>query len=321
MKHFKNILYVGEAASPSASSLARAVSLARNNQARLSVVDVVPERSAGVGMPAGGPSPAELMEAAESRCRDALDALIAASGEQLEIDVDVLRGRKFIELIRKVLRDGHDLVIKPAEDPSWLDRLFGSEDLNLLRKCPCPVWMMKPNESANYRRILAAVDFDPGQPDADEDALNTQILELAGSLALSDFAELHLVHVWDAPEAGFASLWSEHGDAAEARLVEAVGARHEAGMRQLSGRLRDLVGKDAHDYLAPRVHLPRGQAEREIPALVKRIGADLVVMGTLGRSGIPGLLIGNTAETVLYGLQTSVLAVKPPGFVSPVAPA
>ena len=45
----------------------------------------------------------------------------------------------------------------------------------------------------------------------------------------------------------------------------------------------------------------------------------VVVMGTLARSGIRGLLIGNTAERILDDLDASVIAVKPPGFVSPVA--
>jgi nucleotide-binding universal stress UspA family protein len=45
---------------------------------------------------------------------------------------------------------------------------------------------------------------------------------------------------------------------------------------------------------------------------------DLIVMGTVGRSGISGLFIGNTAEKVLQKVDCSVLAVKPEGFVSPV---
>ena len=47
-------------------------------------------------------------------------------------------------------------------------------------------------------------------------------------------------------------------------------------------------------------------------------GIDLVVMGTVARSGIAGMLIGNTAERVLRKLPCSVLAVKPEGFTSPV---
>jgi len=41
-------------------------------------------------------------------------------------------------------------------------------------------------------------------------------------------------------------------------------------------------------------------------------------MGTVARTGMPGLLIGNTAEGVLNEIDYSVLAVKPPGFVTPV---
>ncbi|WP_432648854.1 universal stress protein [Methylomarinum roseum] len=41
-------------------------------------------------------------------------------------------------------------------------------------------------------------------------------------------------------------------------------------------------------------------------------------MGTLGQTGISGFLIGNTAEAILDQLQCSVLAIKPPGFRSPV---
>jgi universal stress protein E len=42
------------------------------------------------------------------------------------------------------------------------------------------------------------------------------------------------------------------------------------------------------------------------------------VMGTLGRAGIGGILIGNTAETILNRIDCSVMAIKPRGFVTPV---
>ncbi len=46
--------------------------------------------------------------------------------------------------------------------------------------------------------------------------------------------------------------------------------------------------------------------------------ADLLVMGTVCRTGVPGFFIGNTAEDVLQQVDCSVLAVKPKGFVTPV---
>jgi nucleotide-binding universal stress UspA family protein len=55
-----------------------------------------------------------------------------------------------------------------------------------------------------------------------------------------------------------------------------------------------------------------------ITSLTAKKRIDLIVMGTVGRTGIPGFLIGNTAETVLRQVNCSVLAVKPEGFVTPV---
>jgi nucleotide-binding universal stress UspA family protein len=46
--------------------------------------------------------------------------------------------------------------------------------------------------------------------------------------------------------------------------------------------------------------------------------ADVVVMGTLSRSGLQGIIMGNTAESVLQQIDSSILAVKPEGFESPV---
>ena len=52
--------------------------------------------------------------------------------------------------------------------------------------------------------------------------------------------------------------------------------------------------------------------------LVKKLGVNLLVMGTVGRTGIPGLIIGNSAESILSQFDGSVLAVKPPDFVTAV---
>jgi nucleotide-binding universal stress UspA family protein len=64
--------------------------------------------------------------------------------------------------------------------------------------------------------------------------------------------------------------------------------------------------------------LLKGDAEALIPALAKRKGVELIVMGTVCRTGIAGFIIGNTAENILQQVDCSVLTVKPEGFVSPV---
>jgi nucleotide-binding universal stress UspA family protein len=64
--------------------------------------------------------------------------------------------------------------------------------------------------------------------------------------------------------------------------------------------------------------LRRGEPQQVIPEFVVSEGIDVLVMGTVARRGIAGMLIGNTAERVLRKLPCSVLTVKPDGFVSPV---
>mgnify|MGYP000314302148 FL=1 len=80
----------------------------------------------------------------------------------------------------------------------------------------------------------------------------------------------------------------------------------------------DRLGPEAARYLKPNAHLVNGWARKEIPALIRELKADLVVMGTVARTGISGLLMGNTAEMILTQIDCSVLAAKPRGFVSPV---
>lgn len=98
---------------------------------------------------------------------------------------------------------------------------------------------------------------------------------------------------------------------------EAERARYQSGLDDLAFKLRHWIGDEAYNYVSPRLHLVRGNARDDIPALAARLGVNLLVMGTVARNGIEGLIIGNTAEVILNGIYCSVLAVKPDGFVSP----
>jgi len=313
MKRFKNILYLAEPGLDQTAALARAVSLAENNQARLTLLQVMEPPRAGILVES------RVLEA-QDRMAASLKALAAPWRERLAIDIQARLGTPFLVAIREVLAEGRDLIIKLASpETGLLDRLLGGTDLQLLRKSPCPVWILSPQDRENYRRILAAVDFDPWRPELENDTLNRRILELSSSLALADFAELHLAHSWEPLSEDMMRLWSDPDDVA--KIVDSVNTehlRHQEGLERLTHKLRDWIGADAYDYLKPSPHLLRGSAPETIPDLVDRLESDLVVMGTVGRSGIPGLIVGNTAETILSQLKCALLAVKPDGFVSPV---
>jgi len=319
MKRFKDILCVVEAGEACEPALERAVTLAENNHASLTVVDVTERVVTGIGKPEGGPTSADLQAAMVGVQAQVLEILVNPYRKRIKIKTKVLVGTPFLEIIREVLHNGRDLVIKIPETQDWLDRLFGSDDMHLLRKCPCPVWLIKPQAPKAYRCILAAVDVGDDYPPAELESrrmLNRRILEIASSLALADFAELHVVHAWYA--VGESTMRMRTPEEQVTDYVEQVGRHHAASLNAFLHDVASSQGQDALDFLKPRTHLVKGWARKEIPALAKRIEADLIVMGTVARTGVPGFIMGNTAETILNQIDCSVLAIKPPGFITPV---
>lgn len=322
MKRFKNILCVVEIGEACTPAVERAVALAENNQASLTVVDVIELIAANSGVPEADEVVADAQSAMMTAHAQELETLVGPFRKRIEIQTKVLSGTPFLEIVRDVLRNGRDMVVKIPETLDWLDRFFGSNDMHLLRKCPCPVWLVKHGTPDSYRRILAAVDVDDVYPPAERKlrhALNKQILEMASSLALSDFAELHIGHAWEAiGESAMRGAFSHASRDRISAYVDQVRRHHAESLDDLVHEVTGRLGQDALDYLKPRTHLVKGWPRKEIPALAKRIEADLVVMGTVARIGVPGFIMGNTAETILNQLDCSVLAIKPPGFVTPV---
>ena len=151
------------------------------------------------------------------------------------------------------------------------------------------------------------------------EALSRRVIDTARHVAAPNGAEVIVLHSWDAVGEGL--VWTFSGDdnptfAADAYVNEVFGARHEAMKKVIDGcRARDP--EHAGVPLVPR--LVRGQPERVIEAQSRELDADVVVMGTVARTGLSGLFIGNTAENIINSLERPVVAVKPDGFVSPLA--
>ncbi len=322
MKRFKNILCVVDIDTACEPALKRAVALAESNQANLTVAIVGKQIEGRIRLPEDGPSPADLQAAVKQAHEQALDTLLDPFRAHVDISTRILNGVPFLQIIREVLRNGHDLVIKTPDSHTWLHRLFGSNDMHLLRKCPCPVWLIKPEAKKSWRCILAAVDVGDAYPSHELDsrqALNRQVFEMASSLALSDFAELHLVHAWDAiGESAMRGHFMRTPEDEIKAYIKQVKKSEEHSMAAFLDEMASGQSDNAVDYLKPEVHVVKGWARAVIPKQAKKIKADLIVMGTVGRTGIPGFIMGNTAEEILNSIDCSVLAVKPPEFVTPV---
>jgi universal stress protein E len=311
MQQFKNSLIVVKGKTRSKALLERGTALAQRNHACLTVIDVV-ELSGDISVLNAPGSPAELQQYLIEQRGQELEQLAAPLRQKgIQVEVKVLSGTPFLEIIREVLRNRHDLVMMLAEGQGGLkERLFGSTTTHLLRKCPCPVWVMKRTQPSRYRRILAAVD--PAPFDERRNALNKTIMDLATSLAHLENSELHIIHTWVL--VGEAMLKGPRVNMPENEMRQLVREVKNEHWRWLNELLRQY----ALDKLKYQVHLLKGQAGRLIPKLAQAKGIELIVMGTVCRTGVAGLIIGNTAENILRQVDCSVLTVKPEGFVSPV---
>jgi len=186
---------------------------------------------------------------------------VDAVGAGDEVDIEVAVGTPLLQIIRDMLRNDRDLVIRCAEIIGLVGRFFGSDDMHLLRKCPCPVWLCKPGGDGPYRRILVAVDAEQFYPHDElrtRHALNLLLLELAAALAQADSAELHVAYVWSALGEGVmrgTSLWAP-GDNIDA-YIAAERQRRARALASLLTELETITAARGESLLVPIRHLRR----------------------------------------------------------------
>lgn len=307
MKHFENILVVVKEDNISMQNpaLYRALELAERGETRLTLMTVVQEPTNAISHFKDMFKPQELTDMLVGRLEDALKEFVEKLNTQLKISTKVVIGRQFIEIVRQVIRQDHDLLIKMADGTG---ESFNSEDFHLMRKCPAPVWLHRPGEKGKTRKVLAAVDLDH-EEDKEGQYLNETIIDFASSIAYWEEAELHLLSCWSffgektLRNSGFIRFSEKE----LANLLEHEKQHYTQAQKKLIAR---------YDNLEFQSHLIKGEADEQMPDFVNKHNFDTVVMGTVARTGIPGLLIGNTAETILHKLNCSVLTLKPKGFES-----
>jgi universal stress protein E len=308
MQRFKNILLVLNPEAQETVALDKAVSLTRQNGGRLTLFSVL-KKPPGIQGYSESVAQDQLASAVAERREWLRSLMISLPWDDIDVAINVVEGIPFLEIIRQVLHEQHDLVITTSEEIKGIRaRVFGATSMHLMRKCPCPVWVVKRAQTRPYARILAAVD--PSVYDPKRDSLNPLILQLAGSMARKEAAELHVVHVWNL----FGERYLRNTVMTQKDVQEAKDYEKE----QHKQHFDNLLSRAGVTDLKPHLHLVEGDPDVYIPELVSELGIDLLVMGSVCRTGIAGFLIGNTAEEVLNQVDCSVLTLKPKGFITPV---
>lgn len=306
MIEYKRILAVVDAERDTQPALSRAYELASKLGASVTAMMVVYDLSYDMTTMLSPDERESMRDAVTNEHAKWLSGELHKQGYG-ETDIVVeWNNRAYESIIHYALDNQIDLVVKATKKHDDLASvIFTPTDWHLMRKCPRPVLLVKEHDWPEGGEIIAAVNV--GTEDDEHAALNDKITVIANDYASLLKGNVNLVNSYPSTPLNIAIEVPEFDPDT---YHDAVKQYHQNEMRA-----------HALKYGVPdnKCVVKEGLPEKVIPMVAKDIDAELVIIGTVGRVGISAALIGNTAEHVIDELNCDVLALKPDGFVSPLA--
>jgi universal stress protein E len=234
-----------------------------------------------------------------------LNGIIDELKTSINIECQVVwHNRPFEAIIEQVIEHNYDIVIKGTHQHDKLKSVvFTPTDWHILRKCPCPVLLVKEHEWPENGNIIAALNV--GSDEEEHHSLNVKITEEAKQLASLIQGNVHLVNSFPGTPVNIAIEIPEFNSA---EYNNTMLKHHQQAM---------ISHAEQFNINVVNTHVEEGLPETVREQVAEQVDAELVILGTVGRTGISAALIGNTAEHVIDQLNCDVLALKPDGYVSP----
>ena len=213
-------------------------------------------------------------------------------------------------IVRRAVECEADLVVKDTHHHSAVTRaLLTNTDWNLIRTCPMPLWLVKPQAIADKPVFVAAID--PMHQHDKPAALDDEILHVSKDLVSKVSGELHAFHSYD-PRIAVATATANAYIPVSLPFDEIERQMHEDHQK----RFREIT--EFHKVDDDKAHLVAGLTHEELPLIAEKLDADVVVMGAVARNRWKRLFIGATAERTLEHLPCDLLIIKPDWFQTPV---
>jgi nucleotide-binding universal stress UspA family protein len=266
-------------------ALARAAGLASTWQSALLVLHVVEDRAQETSYPAGLLPSWRRPPDPQGQARSLLLADVEGMAPKPSIVVEA--GDPPDVILRRADALACDLIVTGVASYEPLGGIrLGRTVERLLRRSRMPLLIVRDRVRAPYRHVVAASDFS-----------DSSLYALKTAAAWFPEQRLTLFHAYEAPLAGMvpdaASYRSEYGKIA-AQECEAFLERSDmpAGMRR------------------PHVLVEYGPPGPLLRDYARERGADLVVLGTQGRSALAGVFLGSIAKQILEHLPCDALVVR-----------
>lgn len=209
-----------------------------------------------------------------SEQRQILDQLaeqIHSTGIEVSIKVDWDK-EWYSAVVRASIRYNSDVIFKSTIKHSTAQRVINrTSDWTLLRDSLCPVLLVREGSSWSKNKLLAAVDFDT--EDQTRQAINKTIVELGREAAEKYNSEVDFLIAYN------------------------------DSMADMCNEFADKFGVPVN-----QLRCEIGMPASAIIETSKKVDPGLIVIGSVARSGAPGLFAGNTAEKILDHVDCDVLA-------------
>ncbi len=268
---------------------------ARREGGRVRFVHAIPEPSRShVLFPELSPRALQSFPYVARLTADAVASRVSAltGRERSEVDLAVEMGAPAAILVNEAEKVGADLIIVGATGEAQAIGPLGSVALHVVRHAHCPVVVVRPSPEAGP--IVAASDLS-------DRAFPT--LAAGGSLARGVGSDLYAVHVVDLPSPIPMSPETIGPGTGAATREQEVQLLREAATDSLKSAVRGMG-------LAAECIVDDGLPAVAVLRNARRLGANLLVIGTEGRTGLRRMLLGSTAEQILRDAPCSVLVVR-----------
>ncbi|KMV73377.1 universal stress protein UspE [Rosenbergiella epipactidis] len=222
----------------------------------------------------------------------------------IESGVDIVlkviwHNRQQEAILQEIETGGYDLVLKMAHQYDRLEAvIFTPTDWQILRKSPCPVWMVKDQPWPEDATAVVAVNL--VSDDQQHDDLNRKLVRETQALASQvNQTAVRLVGAYPITPVNLAI---ELPDFDAQSYSDAVRGQHLLAMKAL----RQPFSIDSAD-----TYVEQGEPEEVIPEIAAQLNAGVVVLGNFGRTGLSAAFLGNTAEQVIDHLRCDLLVIRP----------
>ena len=299
MATYQDVLVVLDPSTEQQKALARAIELAEHTACKLTAFLSIYDFSYEMTTMLSGEERESMRQAVITDREIWIQELLQqARVKGIACSVKVVwHNRPFEAVVQTVTEHGYDLVIKGTHDHDVLkSMIFTPTDWHILRKCPCPVLLVKEHAWPEQGNILAAVNA--GSEKAHHKALNQLIIRQAKAMAAMLNAKVHLVNAYPGTPIHVAIEIPEFNPV---EYNDSMRHHHIDAANALAGQF---------DITSDAVHVLEGMPEDVIPRIARELDAEMVLIGTIGRTGLSAAIIGNTAEHVIDRLDCDVLALK-----------